>query len=83
LVRFLTDDPKQLKKYENSRRNPNIAVPTAREITANMSQPMLELVNDWTAGQTLPPTLDGYLESLARQYGNVSKRELLGILTGR
>ncbi|HEY6022323.1 MAG TPA: hypothetical protein VIY48_21435, partial [Candidatus Paceibacterota bacterium] len=32
LVRFLTDDPAQLKKYENIRRNANVAIPTAQEL---------------------------------------------------
>lgn len=82
LVRFLTDDEKQLKKYANQRRDPEFAVPTAQEIAANISQPNIELIQQWTAGQTLPYSTDRYLDMLAQQYG-MPKRQLLGILTGR
>lgn len=83
LARFLTDNEKQLKQLESKKRNPEIAVPTAQEVQAQMSPAMLELVSEWQSGQTLPSSLERYLDQLAQQYGNVNQRELLGILTGQ
>lgn len=82
LVKYLTDDPKQLKKYENKKRNPQVAVPTADELRSQMSEPMIELVQDWKGGQNLPPQMENYLANIARQY-NISPRELVGIITGQ
>lgn len=82
LVRFLTDDEKQLKKYENMKREPDVAVPTAQEIAANLSPSNIELIQEWTVGKTLPYSTDRYLDMLATEYG-IDKRQLLGILTGR
>ena len=82
LVRFLTDDPKQLKQYENKQRNPEVAAPTAQEIKSQMSPQAIELVNQWQSGQTLPPSVQKYISLLAQSYG-MSPRTLLGILTGR
>ena len=79
LVRFLTDDEKQLKKYEKMQRDPEVAVPTAQEIRANFSPETTELVQQWTQGQSLPPQVDGYMEQLAEQYG-LTKEQLAGIL---
>ena len=86
LVRFLTDDPKQLKKYENQNRNPDIATaPTAQELQAQMTPEMQELIQDWTYGQSLPGYMERYLEELANSYGNpeITPRTLAGILTGK
>jgi hypothetical protein len=83
LVRYLTDDEKQIKKYELIQRQPDIAVPTAQELRANMSPEMNELVMEWATGEDLPPSVMSYLDQMAGQYGNISSREMLGILTGR
>lgn len=82
LVRFLTDDPKQLKKYENIKRNPQFAVPTAQELSSQISPENAELIQQWQGGQTLPPSTANMLDNLARQYG-ISRRALLGILSGQ
>ncbi len=82
LVRFLTDDPKQLKQYENKRRNPSVAVPTADEIRQQLSQPTQELIADWGNGQSLPPSIESYLGQFAQQNG-MTMRDMLGILTGK
>lgn len=82
LVRFLTDDPKQLKKYENMQRKAEIATPTADELKANFSQPTIELLNEWFAGETLPDPVQSYLDTVAESYG-IDTRTMLGILTGR
>lgn len=79
LVRFLTDDEKQLKKFEKMRRDPEVAVPTAQEIKANFSPAMTQLLGQWTEGQTLPPSLDRYMGQLASEYG-LTQEQLSRIL---
>lgn len=80
LVKFLTDDPKQLAKYESKRREPQVAVPTAQEIRANFSQPSIELLAEWNAGNEIPRELRQYLNEIARTY-NIDPRTLMGILS--
>lgn len=82
LVKYITDDPKQIKKYENVKRNPQVAVPTADELRSQLSEPMIELIGDWKGGQNLPPDMENYLANIAKQY-NISPRELVGIVTGQ
>jgi hypothetical protein len=82
LVRFLTDDPKQLKQYESKKRNPQVAVPTAQEIKAQISQPAQQLIAQWHEGQNLPRSVSVLLQDLAYQYG-LSPTEMMGILTNR
>lgn len=82
LVRFLTDDPKQLKRYENQRRDPEVAVPTADEIRGNLSIPAQELIAEWGQGQNLPPSIETYMGRLAEGYG-LTTQQMLGILTGQ
>ena len=82
LVRFLTDDEKQLKKYENIRRDPEVAVPTAQEIKARFSPAMGQLLNQWTQGQSLPPSMERYMGQLAGQYG-MTQTQLARILLGQ
>jgi hypothetical protein len=82
LVRFLTDDPKQLKQYENKNRNPQVAEPTAQEIRSKISQPTMELLAQWQQGANLPPSVQQYVSLLAKSYG-MDSRTLLGIITGR
>lgn len=82
LVRFLTDDEKQLRKYERMRRNPDLAVPTAQEILSQMSPAMQNVLADYARGIDLPPSMFTLIDQLAAQRG-LTRRQLLGILTGR
>jgi len=82
LVRFLTDDPKQLKKYENVKRKAEIATPTADEIRSKISQPTAELLSEWYNGEQLPASVQIYINNLADSYG-IDTRTMLGILTGQ
>lgn len=82
LVRFLTDDPKQLKKYENMQRGApdQFTVPTAQEIKSQLSPEMLEILGQWKQGQDLPRSVGGYLQGLGYQYG-LSPEVMMGIVT--
>lgn len=82
LARFLTDDEKQLAKFANIRRNPEVAVPTREELASNFSPEMGELLQGWTSGEDLPFVMDEYLETLSAQYG-LTPRQILGIMTGK
>lgn len=81
LARFLTDDEKQLKKFERMQRTAE-SVPNAEEIRASLSQPTQELIAEWAGGQSLPPSIENYLAQMARERG-LTTRQMLGILTGR
>lgn len=82
LVRFLTDDPKQIAQYQKAQRNPQVAAPTAQEIKSQMSPQAIELINQWQGGQNMPPSVQKYVSMLAQSY-NMSPRTLLGIITGQ
>jgi hypothetical protein len=82
LVRFLTDDPKQLKKYENKKRQLEKAVPTAQELRSQISQPTQALISDWQKGKSLPANIEKYLASFAKSNG-LDFRTMMGILTGQ
>jgi hypothetical protein len=82
LVRFLTDDPKQLAKFAKASRNPAQAVPNAQEIKSQFSQPMLEILQDYRGGKQMPGSLQNYVDQLARMY-NIPSRDLIGILTAQ
>lgn len=79
LVRFLTDDEKQIKKYERMNRNPEVAVPTADEIRSNFSPESMELIQEWAGGQNLPPSIRRHMQQLASQYG-LTEQQMLGIM---
>jgi hypothetical protein len=84
LVRFLTDDPKQLKKFEKIQRTPGVAIPTQEELQSRFSPAAQELIAEWEYGESLPPQLEAYLEQLANEYSpELDARTMAGILTGK
>jgi hypothetical protein len=79
IVPYLTDNPKDIARAQKARRNPEIAVPQANEIKANISPAAQNLLSQYAQGGDLPFEVEQYLEVVADGYG-MTQQELMGIL---
>ncbi len=79
MVNYLTDDPKAIAKAQKTQRNPEVAIPQANEIKANISPAAQNLLTGYAQGEELPVEVEQYLEVVADGYG-ITQQELMGIL---
>jgi hypothetical protein len=80
-VPYLTDDEYTLAKFAKRERNPEVAIPTAREFAAQLSPPMQSLIEETMQGLPLPQPALQQLEILGQQY-NLSGEEVFEIIAG-
>jgi hypothetical protein len=79
LVPYLTDDEGALKKAQGTQRIASVAVPTANEIRANLSQTAQGLIQVSQQDGDIPYELQQYLSLMAGQY-RITLEEIYGIV---
>lgn len=79
LVPYLTDDQKAIDRAAQQTRVPEVAVPSAEEIRANLSPAMQGLLAEAAQGQDLPYEASEQIEVLAEMYG-LTTQQMYGIL---
>lgn len=77
IVPYVTDSQADLDKAAKTKRVPEVAVPTVREL--NLSSSMQSLLNDYKNGGNLSPAAQEQMDILAKRNG-MSRQEVYGML---